>query len=118
MIYLQQAIKGRGAHPSNSRGNCYRLRVIVVMAVIVMMLGDGLGVALRLEVLLDIGVFLRSLDLIDFERDAQPLRKIAFGDREIPGARVARVEMLVIPVKWRRTPPTPPSIRVVRRPNS
>jgi hypothetical protein len=77
--------RGRRA-PIKQPRNCYRLRVIVGMAVIVMMLGDGLGVSLRLEVLLDIGVFLRSLDLIDIERDAQPLRKIAFGDREIPRA--------------------------------
>jgi hypothetical protein len=58
--------------------------------------------ALRLKAPLDARVFPIGFDLFDFERDAQPLRKVAFGDRVIARFRAAGVEVLVIPEKRRR----------------
>jgi hypothetical protein len=58
--------------------------------------------SLSFEVLLDVGILLGYFDLVDFEWDAQAFRKIAFGYGEIARARIAGVEMLVIPVIRRR----------------
>src|SRR5262245_3411450 len=55
-----------------------------------------------LETPFDARVFLVGFDLLDFERDAEPLRKIAFGDRVIAGFGRAAVEVLVIPEVWGR----------------
>src|SRR5258708_2952254 len=58
--------------------------------------------AFPIEMLLNIGILLRRLDLFHFQGDAQALGEIALGDGEVAGAGVSGVEMLVIPVERRR----------------
>src|SRR5262245_37534910 len=58
--------------------------------------------ALGFEAPFDARVFPVGFDLFDFERDAQPLGEIAFGDRVIARFRAAGVEVLVIPEVWGR----------------
>src|SRR5437016_2844787 len=75
--------------------------VAMIVSVRVMHRGGRL-VSLAVEALLNVRIFLIHFDLLYLQWNAEPLRKIAFGNGEITRARIAGIEMLVIPEVWRR----------------
>src|SRR2546423_704160 len=86
------------------------LIVIVIVSVVVMAVQSRIGQRaffhwlpqLVLEKCLDAGILVRSLDLLDFQRNSETLRKVTLGDRPITSFGIASIEVLVIPEIWRR----------------
>jgi len=79
--------------------------VIMMMLVIVLFLMTTAAAGLLqflVEQFLDRGIFTVRFDLFNFERNAEPFRKISFRDREVSRRSESGVEVLMKPEEWWR----------------
>src|SRR5438128_4495476 len=76
--------------------------VIMIMQLFVFVLRCTSLLQFLLKQLPDRRVLLVFFDLLDVERNSQPFREVAFGDRKVSSSRLTGIEMLVIPEKGGR----------------